>query len=99
MRVALGAALGGMLLAACAGPQIPRPTTAQAQASGVSLDELESGRTTYLRRCTVCHEPVPPDRFTRAEWPGHVAEMRERAKVSDDEARLIETYVTTMARP
>ena len=91
-----------LLLAGCARTQLPRPTTAEAQAAqtrwpGTTVADLNRGRSLYMARCSVCHQPVQPGRIPADEWPGHVEEMRERAHLSIDEARLVESYLVTAA--
>jgi mono/diheme cytochrome c family protein len=97
MRRALLLAGLTVSLAGCARTQMPRPTAQQAQVSGIALADLDHGRSLYLARCSVCHQPVAPSNIAAAEWPGHVEEMRERAHLSAEEARLVENYLVTMA--
>lgn len=100
---ALGAAaLLAALLAACGRPQVPPVTAADAsRASGtwpeITLAELDRGRELYVARCSTCHLPVAPAKIAPAEWPGHIAEMRDRAHLTGDEAQRIERYLVTIA--
>jgi mono/diheme cytochrome c family protein len=93
VAAALVAALG---LAACA-PSAPPVTAGDAARAGTSVAQLEHGRSLYLARCSVCHVPVAPRAKPAAEWPGHVAEMQTRAHLSADEARLVTSYLVTIA--
>lgn len=91
-----------LLLAACR-PTLPAATTADADRAsrtwpGTTVAELEHGRQIYRERCSACHRPVAPHKVTPAEWPGHIAEMRTRAHLTEEQARLIEHYVVTMSR-
>jgi mono/diheme cytochrome c family protein len=103
-RVLLRAAvaLAGIALAACAGATLP-PVSASdaARASvrwpGTDHAQLDAGRAIYLERCSSCHVPVDPASIAADEWPEHVAEMRERAKLGDDEVAKVERYLVTIA--
>ena len=85
-----------LLLVACH-PRAPVATEADAARAGVTVAELNQGRTLFVRHCSTCHLPPRPREFPPEAWPGHVAEMRERAGVSHDEQALIERYLVTMA--
>ncbi len=89
-------------LAACTGSAVPPATAADAQRAALSrpettLSELERGRELYLGRCSACHQPIPPASIPAAEWPEHVGEMKERARLSADEEQLILLYLVTVA--
>lgn len=94
-------ALAVFTLAAC-GVDVPRATAldvarAAQTRPGTTLAELEQGRSLYLAKCTNCHRPIAPRSITPATWPAHVEEMRERARLSDDEHAAIVLYLTTLA--
>lgn len=96
------AAFAAIGLAACGRPQLPPVTPNDAarvstQWPGITVARLESGRTLYNARCSSCHLPVSPHEINAAEWPRHVAEMKERANLSDDDAVTIERYLITIA--
>lgn len=93
--------VAGMVIAGC-GPVAPRVTPQHAQwAAGqwpaVTMVELERGRTLYVQKCSGCHRPPAPGDHSPADWPGEVAEMRERAHLGPEEVTLIERYVVTLA--
>jgi cytochrome c5 len=100
--VRAAAAIACLLLAACAHSRAPKVTAAdearaQARWPGITAAELDRGRSLFVGHCGTCHLPPKPTDFSPDEWPGHVADMRERAGVSVDEQALIERYVVTMA--
>lgn len=64
-----------------------------------TLEELEKGRALYLSRCAACHQPIEPEKFSAAEWPAHVVEMKERARLKAEDVDLIQLYLVTMAAP
>jgi cytochrome c5 len=95
-------ALAGIALAACAGATPPPvmasdASRAAARWPGTDRAQLEAGRTLYLERCSSCHVPVDPASIAADEWPARVAEMRERAKLGDDEVARVERYLVTIA--
>jgi cytochrome c5 len=94
--------VASLVAVACARVQMPRPSDADAARAGqrwpgTTVAELERGRSLYVARCAGCHQPVAPERIPADEWPEHVREMKERAHLSDEEMRLVERYLVTMA--
>ena len=95
------AALVGV--AACAGRAIPVAGPADvARAAerypGVTEADLASGRTLFASHCGACHAPPAPTSKAADVWPGEIHEMKERARLDDAQARLVERYLVTMAR-
>jgi mono/diheme cytochrome c family protein len=92
------ALLGFAFLAvACARTQLPVASSADAERSGVSVEELAQGRQLYVARCSACHLPVQPTKFPANKWPDHVMQMRRRAHLDEREASLVTRYLVTMA--
>lgn len=99
---ALGAVALLALVAACGRPRMPPVTAADATRASstwpeITLAELDRGRDLYIARCSTCHLPVEPTKIAPAAWPGHIAEMKDRAHLTGDEAQRIERYVVTIA--
>jgi hypothetical protein len=88
-----------VLLTACTYPP-PQATAADAQRANLALSELTEGRTLLIERCTdsACHRTPLPQDVRASEWPQHVADMAERAKLDRKQQKLIEQYLVTMAR-
>jgi mono/diheme cytochrome c family protein len=100
-RVLLVLGLSG-IVAACAGVKLPVATERDATRArdrypGVTAMELAHGRQLYQGRCGSCHRPLEPTAVPTARWPEHVRKMTPRARLSDDEAALVEKYVVTMS--
>jgi cytochrome c5 len=100
VTVAAAALIAGAL-AACHPPPPPvtpaRTEWARAKWPDITQAELERGRALFGARCSACHlAPVPTDRKPD-EWPGEVAEMAERARLTVDERLAIERYLVTVA--
>ena len=91
-----------LLLAACAHSSAPVATDADATRARtrwptITLDELNRGRAIYVGHCGNCHLVPKPTAHTPEDWPEHVAEMSERAGLTDDEEQLVVRYIVTMA--
>lgn len=89
-------------LIGCARASLPEPSSADVASAaarwpGATAGELRDGRALYQARCSSCHRPVAPSAIAVADWPGHVAEMRERAGLDAQQARSIERYLITIA--
>jgi len=97
MAFKLGLAAFATLAVACASTAPPVATQADAARAGIDVAQLEHGRSLYMARCSVCHLPPAPASKAPSAWPAKVAEMRLRAHLDDDEARLVETYLVTVA--
>ena len=61
----------------CAGAQLP-------QREGVVL---------YRKKCGGCHRPYAPSEIKAQEWEKTLADMKIRAKLTDDEVVAIRRYV------
>jgi mono/diheme cytochrome c family protein len=86
----------------CASSPYPHPiqadvAVAQKQRTGVTLADLEQGRSLYLSRCGSCHQVVDPKSVAPSEWPHEVAEMQERAKLDAGQVDAIVLYLVTIA--
>jgi cytochrome c5 len=60
--------------------------------------ELEAGRQVLLSKCNSCHRSPMPDEYPAQSWPGYVAEMTPRAKLTEHDRTLLERYLITLAR-
>jgi len=88
-------------LGACA-PSMPVPsandaTMATKRYPGVTVEELTAGRTTYVSRCSRCHNLFRPSERSPEAWPAIVLDMGARAKLSPEETTAVERYVVTMS--
>ena len=86
------------LLSACA-PALYIPSTADAGHTGVPTDSLLIGRKLYVNHCGSCHNLHLPEQYTRTHWEEEIHYMKRKAKISDDEARLITQFVTAHSKP
>lgn len=77
------------------GSAIYTPTQVHADAAGVPLDQLTSGRELYVSKCSSCHSLYNPARFNEAEWDKNLAKMQPKAKISDQQKKLIREYLVS----
>lgn len=91
----LAVALG--LLAGCVGSSPPPASPADATRANLELAELQSGRSLLLSKCGGCHRVPMPTEHRAHEWPTKIDDMSARAHVDDQQRRLIEEYLVTMA--
>ena len=95
LRTLLVLAAGFICLVGCGSP-IPKATPVDADRAGVSLVDLRLGRETYVRKCSGCHALHAPDEFNDDVWVEQVHEMRDDARISDDEVAVILNYLRAM---
>ena len=88
------AALALLALLGCA--TLPEPTPLDAERTGLPLARLAEGRRLTLNRCGSCHRPLMPAELSAARWTEELAEMGERAKLSDEDERLVLDYLLGM---
>jgi cytochrome c5 len=91
-----------LALAACGGGALLMASPADLQRGAarypdLTAAQLDDGRSLYAGHCSACHLPPAPASQPASAWPGHVAEMKVRARLSEDQARLVERYLVTMA--
>jgi hypothetical protein len=79
------------------GSPLPVATAGDASRSGVSLAELEHGRSLVAAKCSGCHHTPLPTEHRPDEWPRMVAEMALRAHVEGSERQAIRAYLVAMA--
>lgn len=90
------------VLLACTASPYPHASAAdvaiaQKQRAGVTLQDLEQGRSLYLSRCGACHQLVDPKSLAPSKWPHEVQEMQQRAKLSAEHVDLISLYLVTVS--
>ena len=74
----------------------PAPThveRAQKDWPGTTLEELQDDRSLYVARCSGCHTLYLPGAFPAEHWRASVPEMRERSRLSTEQAERILRYL------
>ena len=62
-------------------------------AKNANIDELVKGRASYINKCSSCHSLYLPEKFTKEEWTKNVDKMAPKAKITNQEKKLILAYV------
>jgi hypothetical protein len=73
-----------VVCASCSAPRLAAPTQSQADAvagrfPGVTLAQLELGKSTYAGECQTCHKLYKPAALSESEWNEIVPEMVVKA--------------------
>lgn len=83
-----------LLSLACATVHLPEPTDAMvAAAPGTSLESLQQGRQLVLDHCANCHAPPSPAVTHAARWPETFTVMQGKAKLTPEQAALVDAYL------
>ncbi len=64
---------------------------------GLTLAELNQGKTAYEENCGKCHGLIAPTKFSEDKWRKEVPPMAKKAKVNTATETLILKYVVTMS--
>lgn len=87
-----------LLLAAACKTALYVPTQADAELTGIPADSLLMGRKLYVEHCGSCHNLYLPEKFTKQHWMKELPEMRQKAKISEQEARLIRNFILARSK-
>lgn len=91
-------AIAALAIGGCARQLPPLATAADAQRSGIALEELSAGRELVIRKCGgSCHQPPLPSTHRAPEWPRLLDEMAARSNVDREQRRLILQYLVAMS--
>jgi hypothetical protein len=55
--------------------------------------KLMEGRTLYVKHCNGCHNLYLPNHFTESMWKKNLEEMQPKAKITDEEKKLILNFL------
>lgn len=90
------------LLALACGGGLPNPSQTDAERGGarwpgLTLADLERGRTLYAGRCAACHQLYEPRSFSPQRWDLEVEKMSARARLSERQELEIRQYLVSVA--
>ncbi|MNS61216.1 hypothetical protein D3C71_74550 [compost metagenome] len=63
-----------------------------------SQDQIAKGETLFINNCAKCHKLKQPDSKTPEQWNKTVKRMIPRAKLTDDEGKLVRAYLIAHAK-
>jgi hypothetical protein len=64
---------------------------------GTTLEDLQRGRSLYVRRCSGCHYVYLPRAFPPERWPGLVDEMAVKARLGPGERDDVVRFLAAVA--
>ena len=91
--------LAGIILLCACSPALYIPSVADASQSGISVDSLMIGRNLYKNHCGSCHNLHLPEQYTQKRWEKEIPDMKRKAKISDNEAKLITQFIMGRSKP
>ncbi len=68
------------------------------ETNDVTYSQLLEGRNIYVHKCGSCHSLRLPDKHTEQEWGYYLNKMQSRAKISDEEKKLIKDFLKIGAK-
>ena len=97
--------LGAVLVLACAhGGFVPLPTPVDVERiqpadPGLTLEEMQAGRSVYVVRCSGCHPVHGPGEYRGDQWPPMIARMQKekKFKLSERDRVLMERYLVAFS--
>jgi hypothetical protein len=104
--IALGSAvLATVLVLACAHAGfVPQPTVLDVERvrpmdPGLSLEEMQAGRVSYLQRCSSCHAVHGPGEYRGDQWPDLIARMQreKKVKIPEHDRELMVRYLVAFS--
>jgi mono/diheme cytochrome c family protein len=87
-----------MLGSSCTSLEVTAPPVATLGTRGRDPATLEAGRRIYLGVCARCHVAEPVRDYPAARWPGIIADMAQRTKLSPEEHRQVLAYVVAASQ-
>ena len=104
-RLGLGVMASSVLASVGCVSALPEPTPGQLAAARatepeLSLEDLQRGRATYLRRCGSCHALRSPSERSAEAWPVEVQRMQtqHQVRLTLEEQRDILRYLGAASR-
>lgn len=83
-----------LLLASCA-TSLYIPTQ---NIGSISMENLKKGRELYVNNCASCHQLYMPNRYDEKEWIHNLDEMQARAKITDNDKKMILDYLINVPK-
>ena len=74
-----------------------KPTTKPPTTDGPT-DIMAAGKTIYTTRCNRCHKAEPIDRFTTVEWENILKSMIPKARLNEEQSKIVTAYIMAKAK-
>jgi len=89
---------GTLLLGYSCSPALYVPSQADSLRTGITTDSLLLGRNLYINHCGSCHNLYLPQQFSGEYWKKEMPEMKVKAKVSENDIRLITNFILARSK-
>ena len=66
--------------------------------NSISVENLKKGRALYANNCASCHQLYLPNKYEAETWKHNLDEMQDRAKITDDQKKLVYDYLVNAPR-
>lgn len=76
-------------------PASPNVLKARQVDPEITLEQLQSARKLYAAKCSSCHNLHLPNEYTVMQWPKILDKMQPKAKITDEEKKLLLAYLTS----
>lgn len=77
-------------------PEAKDAERASASGNVMPLDTLRQAHKLYINKCGSCHFLYRPYQLTKEKWTQIMPDMKNEAKLSDEEYKLIYDYLMVM---
>jgi cytochrome c5 len=67
-----------------------------ARAADSAPADLAAGKKIYVNKCARCHKFYDPSRYDDAAWSSWMTKMKKKARLDDEQYRLLTIYVDTL---
>lgn len=61
------------------------------------LATVQQGYKLYVNKCGSCHYLYRPHKFSDTKWKAEMPEMAEKAKINEEETKLVLNYLLTIS--
>jgi len=101
-RLAIASLAAGLCVTAACAAALRQATPADAvrlapRWPGTTLEDLQRGRSLYVRRCSGCHTLILPGAHPVEEWPGLVDGMADKARLRPGERDDVVRFLVAVA--
>lgn len=88
----MAVAILGVVIYSCS-PKVVAPV---AEVKKIELSpELAEGKSLYENNCAKCHKLFEVTKHTKEEWVPVVDRMARKAKINDDQKKLVYNYIVS----
>ena len=86
-------AIAGIAAISCTPKTVPA-----AKSETFAAEKLAEGKTIFENSCGKCHDLPEPTAFTSVQWVGIMNAMAPKAKLTEDQHKLVYDYVVSVKK-